>query len=206
MTKSFMLFPILCCLITLLVAPGIVAADTYVFPSDPNGVGAYRDFSIFGENTLMVAGTTNAVILPDPDQVQYKPTTATSPGYITAPWADWPNAPSEQHTYVVNLPSPIGGRLPEVPGLHPANDAIPGLLVLSNAPNLQLPTAWHQADGLGWLDQGFLSQVNAIVAFVPGCSTAVVYENQGTVPEPSLLFLLGPGIIALMGTRRLIKK
>lgn len=62
----------------------------------------------------------------------------------------------------------------------------------------------------GWLtdlgDPNFLSKVNAIVAFVPGVSTAVVYENCQQVPEPGGLLFLGFGLIALGGIRRVIKK
>ena len=56
--------------IALLAAPGPAAADYFVFPSPPdvnvygNPSGAYRDFSIFSQNTLDVAGISNAVKLP----------------------------------------------------------------------------------------------------------------------------------------------
>ena len=205
MKKSVKLFLACCGVIAFLVAPGIVAADTFVFPDDPNGVGAFRNFGdLTGyEAALACVSLTNAVVLPDPAQVLYTPLNNHSPGWITylslnpvvyATLAD-------QHTYIIDLPSPTGGQLPEVPYLSPYNGALSGLLVLSDVPGLTLPTTLS-----GWEDPTFLSQVVAIVAFVPGASTAVVYECPTSVPIPGALLLLGSGLIGLVGMRRMIKK
>ncbi len=205
MKKSFMLLLAFCGVIVFLVAPGIVAADTFVFPNDPNGVGAFRNFGdLTGyEAALACVSLTNAVVLPDPTQVVYTPLNNHSPGWITylslnpvvyATLAD-------QHTYIIDLPSPTGGQLPEIPDLSPYNGALSGLLVLSDVPGLTLPTTLS-----GWENPTFLSEVEAIVAFIPGVSTAVVYENCHQVPEPGVLFLLGSGLIGLVGMRRMIKK
>jgi hypothetical protein len=47
--------------------------------------------------------------------------------------------------------------------------------------------------------------VSAIVAFTPE-TTVVVFENCHQVPEPGVLLFLGPGLMALAGVRRVIKK
>jgi hypothetical protein len=202
--KSVKLFLACCGVIAFLVAPGIVAADIFVFPDNPNGVGAFRNFgNLTGyEAALACVSLTNAVQLPDPTQVVYTPLNNHSPGWITYlslnPVVIATSA--DQHTYIIDLPSPTGGQLPEVPYLSPYNGALSGLLVLSDA-NLTLPTTLS-----GWEDPTFLSQVEAIVAFVPGVSTAVVYENCQPVPIPGALLLLGSGLIGLVGMRRMIKK
>ena len=67
---------------------------------------------------------------------------------------------------------------------------VAGLLVLYNV-DVTLPTT-----AAGFLDPVFLDKVDAIVAFAPGVSTAVVYEKCH-VPEPVTLLLLGGGLIAL---------
>ena len=185
--------------VQVLLGASAGTADYFIFPSPPdinaqgNLSGAYRDFSIFGQNTLDVAGYLNAVKLAASARVEYTPANNSEPGWVN-PGYDWSGG---QHTYVINLLSPTGGQLPYVPGLHPWNGlqgdqsmigGVSGLLVLYNSP-ITLPTT---ADG--FLDPAFLSKVSAIVAFVPGCSTAVVYEK---VPEPVTLLLLGGGLIAL---------
>ena len=206
MKESFMVFLALCGAFAVLVAPGMAGADTFVFPDDPNGAGAFRNFGdLTGyEAALPCVSLTNAVALPDPAQVVYTPPNNHSPGWIT--YLSLNPTPvyatlADQHTYVINLPSPTGGRLPEIPELSPYNGAVSGLLVLSDATGLTLPTTLS-----GWEDPTFLSQVEAIVAFIPGVSTAVVYENCHQVPELGVLLLLGSGFIGLVGMRRMIKK
>jgi hypothetical protein len=206
MKKSCMSFLTLCGVVALLAAPGPAAADYFVFPSPPdvnvfgNPSGAYRDFSIFNQNTLDVAGISNAVKLPAAAHVEYTPANDSQPGWVN-PGIDWPGG---QHTYVINLPSPTGGQLPYIPGLHPINSlsgpdfapgGIAGLLVLYNV-DVTLPTT-----DPGFLDPNFLDKVSAIVAFVPGVSTAVVYEKS-QVPEPGTLLLLGLGLAGLCVYRR----
>ena len=206
MKKSVVLLMAFWGVVALLVAPGIAVADIFVFPSDPNGVGAYRNFGdLTGyEAALACVSLTNGVVRPDPAQVLYTPPNSHSPGWIT--YLSLNPTPvyatlADQHTYVINLPSPTGGQLPEVPYLSPYNGALSGLLVLSDVPGLTVPTTLS-----GWEDPTFLSQVVAIVAFVPGVSTAVVYENHQSVPIVAPLFLLGSGLMALVGMRRAIKK
>jgi hypothetical protein len=195
--------------VQVVMGAGPAAADYFVFPSPPdinslgNLAGAYRDFSIFGQNTLDVAGYLNAVKMPAAAQVLYTPSNNTQPGWVNKGY-DWSGG---QHTYVINLPSPTGGQLPAVPGLHPWNGlqvdqfmigGVSGLLVLYNV-DVTLPITAQ-----GFLDPAFLDKVTAIVAFVPGCSTAVVYEKS--LPEPGVLLLLGFGLICIAGLRRMIKK
>ncbi len=150
MKKSFMLFLAFCGVIAFLAVPGIVAADTFVFPHDPNGVGAFRNFGdLTGyEAALACVSLTNAVVLPDPAEVLYTPLNDHSPGWITylllnpvvyATLAD-------QHTYIIDLPSPTGGQLPEVPDLSPYNGALSGLLVLSDVHG---PNITHNLERMG---------------------------------------------------------
>jgi len=75
---------------------------------------------------------------------------------------------------------------------------VSGLLILYNSP-ITLPNTAE-----GFLDPAFLDKVTAIVAFVPGCSTAFVYEKV-SVSEPGTLLLLGGGLIALGVIRRKFK-
>jgi hypothetical protein len=208
MKKLCMLLLAACGVVGLLAAPGPAAADYFVFPSPPdvnefgNISGAYRDFSIFSQNTLDVAGISNAVKLPAAAHVEYTPANNTQPGWVN-PGIDWGGG---QHTYVINLLSPTGGQLPYIPGLHPINcltgpdfdiGGIAGLLVLYNV-DVTLPTT-----NAGFLDPKFLDKVSAIVAFVPGVSTAVVYEKDPVpVPVPGTLLLLGSGLSGLCVYRR----
>ena len=110
------------------------------------------------------------------------------------------------HDYIINLPGTIGGQCQDVPGLSPIT-GYSGLLVITK-PGTSIPllptTLYGWSSDLG--DPNFLSNVVAIVAFVPGVSTAVVYENCQQVPEPGGLLLLGTGLVALGGIRRVIKK
>jgi hypothetical protein len=205
--KTFWIIVLISVQVFLGAATG--TADLFVFPSPPdinalgNLSGAYRDFSIFSQNTLDVAGYMNAVKLPSSAHVEYTPANNTQPGWVNKGY-DWPGG---QHTYVVNLLSPTGGQLPYIPGLHPWNGlqgdqcmigGVSGLLVLYNV-DVTLPTT-----AKGFLDPSFLDKVSAIVAFVPGCSTAVVYEKS--LPEPGVLLLFGFGLIGIAGLRRMIKK
>ena len=210
MKKSLLLALITCTLVVALASPGPAVADKFVFPyldrkdAWGNLLGNYRDFSIFSQNTLDVAGYMNAVMLPSAPYVEYTPANNAQPGWVN-PGYDWPGG---QHTYVINLISPTGGRPLDVPGLHPWNGltssdvtvgGISGLLVLYNSP-IDLPKT-----NAGWFDEDFLNKVDAIVAFVPGVSTAVVYEKD-PVPEPASLFLLGCGLIGLVGIRKKVSK
>jgi hypothetical protein len=211
MKRSLALFLAVFCSFALWAAPGPVAADYFVFPSPPdvnalgNLSGAYRDFSLFSQNTLDVAGFLNAVAMPAAAHVEYTPANNTQPGWVNEAY-DWPlvNGQLIQHTYVINLPSPTGGQLPVVPGLHPWNGlpgdqivigGVSGLLVLYNTP-ITLPTT-----APGFLDPAFLAKVDAIVAFVPAGSTAVVYE-KAPVPEPGVMLLLAGGLAAIGLLRR----
>jgi PEP-CTERM motif len=198
MKKSFMLLLAFCGVMAVLLAPGIVMADNFVFVSDMNPHGSYRDFSLFipycldlGDQTI----TPNAVEQLFAAHVEYTPQNSTSPGWVD-PAYDWPSG-SGQHTYVLNFPSPTGGQLQNIPGLHPQTGT-PGLLVLEYV-LVPLPTT-HD----GFADPAFLNNVGAIVYFEPGVSTAVVYENSH-VPEPGVLLLLGFGLMALAGMRRVVK-
>jgi hypothetical protein len=196
MKKSFMLFVAFCGVIALLVAPGIAVADTFELT-------AFRDFSLFNQIVLNVVDPSNVVQAQDPDVVSYTPLPG-QPGYVLPSFG----LPGVEHNYIINFPGIIGGQCQDVPGLSPIT-GYSGLLVLTY-PNtsVTLPT-----DLNGWLadlqDPTFLSKVSAIVAFVPGVSTAVVYENctpPPQVPEPGVLLLLSSGLVALAGMRRVIKK
>ena len=209
MKKSLMLFLVFCGVIALLAAPGMVVADDFVFFSDPNGQGSYRDFSIFVNfmipNQPYLFSLSNEVQLLDPPYISIPYTPGPNqPGYVDPRFFQDNNLPNQQHTYIINLPSPIGGQLQDIPGLSPIT-GYSGLLVLTHVwvPVLpQTQTEWLTA----LQDPKFLSNVAGIVAFVPGVSTAVVYENCQQVPEPGGLLLLGSGLIALGGIRRVIKK
>jgi hypothetical protein len=214
MKKLCMLLLAVCGVVALLIAPGPAAADYFVFPSPPdvnalgNISGAYRDFSIFSQNTLDVAGISNALKLPAAAHVEYTPANNTQPGWVNhgIDWYPDVNGPLIQHTYVINLPSPTGGQPPYIPGLHPINSltgpdfdigGIAGLLVLYNV-DVTLPTT-----DPGFLDPNFLNKVTAIVAFVPGVSTAFVYEKDPvSAPEPGTVLLLGLGLAGLCVYRR----
>ncbi|MGA2955489.1 MAG: PEP-CTERM sorting domain-containing protein [Thermodesulfobacteriota bacterium] len=197
MKKSFMLFVALCGVIALLVAPGIAVADTF-------DLTAYRDFSLFNQVVFNVVDLSNAQQQHDPVVDYYTPLYSNWPGWVD-PSFGLPNG--KQHTYVIDLTTPIGGQCQEVPGLSPIT-GVSGLVVLYRDNSLALPT-----DLAGWLaaskDSNFLSNVAGVVAFVPGVSTAVVYVNctpPPQVPEPVVLLLLGSGLVALAGMRRVIKK
>jgi hypothetical protein len=200
MKKPFFLVVILCGIFGLLAAPGTVAADQFVFVSDMNPHGSYRDFSVFFTGCLDLIPSDfqiNAMQQLTAAHVEYTPQNSSSPGWVD-PAYDWP-AGSGQHTYVLNFPSPTGGQLQNIPGLHPGT-GVPGLLVLTYAWMDQLPTT-----AAGFRDAAFLDDVRAIVYFEPGVSTAVVYEKNCHVPEPGVLLLLGFGLIALAGMRRVVK-
>jgi hypothetical protein len=202
MKKSLLLALITSALLVALASPGPAVADKFVFPyldrADAWGnlLGNYRDFSIFSQNTLDVAGFLNAVKLPSAPYVEYAPANNTQPGWVN-PAYDWPGG---QHTYVINLISPTGGRPLDVPGLHPYNGGVSGLLVLYNSP-IDLPNT-----AAGFLDPDFLAKVDAIVAFAPGVSTTTIYEKGDPVPEPAVLLLLGCGLMGLVGIRKVSKK
>jgi hypothetical protein len=202
MKKSFTLLRVFCGLIALLAAPGIGAADEWVFPSyTPGGTESnYRDFSVFFTGCLDILPSNfqiNAIEQLAAAQVKYTPLTNTSPGWIEPGAYDYDSAINGQHTYVINLPSPTGpGYSATPPGLHPGY-GVPGLLVLTYTWVPQLPTTVS-----GFKDPAFLNNVAAVVNFEPGVSTAWVYERQTSVPEPGALLLLGFGLIALVGIRR----
>ena len=194
MKKSLMLFLVFCGVIVLLFAPGIAVADTFV-------ITAFRDFSQFNQIVLNVVDPSNVVQAPDPDVVSYTPLPG-QPGYVLPSFG----LSGGEHDYIINLPGTIGGQCQDVPGLSPIT-GYSGLLVITK-PGTSIPllptTLYGWSSDLG--DPNFLSNVVAIVAFVPGVSTAVVYENCQQVPEPGGLLLLGTGLVALGGIRRVIKK
>ncbi len=196
MKNSFMLFVAFCGVIAFLVAPGIAVADTF-------DLTAYRDFSLFNQVVFNVVALSNAQQQHDPVIDYYTPLNSNWPGWVD-PSFGLPGG--QQHTYVIDLSTPIGGQCQEVPGLSPIT-GISGLLVLYRDHTLPLPT-----DLAGWLaaiqNPEFLSNVAGVAAFVPGVSTAVVYVNSQPpqVPEPGVLLLLGSGLVALAGIRRVIKK
>jgi len=195
----------LCGVVAFLAVPGIVAATDFVLPDNPNGVGAYRDSSYWNSAVWGVAAPTypyNIVFASEASVLLngYTPTVVNGvaePGYIY----DF----TTQYTYRMNFPSPTGGRLPEVPGLDGGSEGVYGLLVLVDCPGGGSTCVSMPTDDVGLAALAVNPEVSGIVAFVTGCTTVEAFDLS-PVPEPGVLFLLGSGLIGLVGMRRMIKK
>jgi len=201
MKKSFMLVLALCGAVALLVTPGIVAADT--IPLSP-----VQNISVLTAYLESVTPATNVVDLGNAvveyDQSApfiYTPTqTGTQPGYSAA------LSTTIQHTYSITDPPVTTGYFPVVNPIYTVN----GVVLFTNQSSLSLPSATDLSGPGSWTDPAFVSQVSAMIVFTwQAASTVYTYENTTSVtsvPEPGVLFLLGSGLIGLVGVRRMIKK
>lgn len=201
MKKSFMSFLAFIGVIAFLVAPGVVAADN--IPLSP-----VQNISVFincleSSSCAPAAPLGNVVVEYDPSApFTYTPTqTGTQPGYSAA------LSTTIQHTYSITDPPVTTGYFPVVDPMYTVN----GVVLFTNNPSLtvsSLPNASDLTGSGSWTDPAFVSELSAVIVFLDGASSTVFsYENSSTsVPEPGVLFLLGSGLIGLVGVRRMIKK